>query len=403
MALFGKQSSHPDSGTDPANRALQKSQAQLAGIVDSAMDAIITIDEEQQITLFNAAAERMFGYISSMVVGRPIDILIPERYRSSHREHIDKFSFTGETSRSMGGLMPLHALRANGEEFAIEASISKAEVGETVLFTVIMREITERVASAKALADSQAQLAGIVGSAMDAIITVDENQRVTLFNAAAERIFGYRAGVILGQPLDLLLPEGYRELHKEHIQRFGRTGVTTRSMRGLGTLYARRANGEEFPIEASISQIDAIGKKLYTVILRDVTEKIESEQNLKSTIHFLSTLLDSLPEAVIAFDSQGTVQFFNEPFEKLWGYRPQPTDSSSEFWKELAPMIENPEVLQVAGEDSGSIDSRAVLKLKDGRRIEHLRKAYSYSDENVARLSIFTDVSVAALPVDQSR
>lgn len=130
------------------------------------------------------------------------------------------------------------------------------------------------------LRSSQARLAGIVASTMDAIITVDEQQRILLFNAAAERIFGHNAEEIMGQPLDRLIPERARAAHRIHVRNFGQTGVTTRSMHSPRMLNGLRSDGEEFPIEATISQVEAAGQKLYTVVLRDITERKRAEEEL---------------------------------------------------------------------------------------------------------------------------
>jgi two-component system, cell cycle sensor histidine kinase and response regulator CckA len=120
---------------------------------------------------------------------------------------------------------------------------------------------------------SEAKLAGILASAMDAIITVDEDQRVMLFNAAAERMFRCPAAEALGERLDRFIPERFRAAHREHIRVFGETNVTQRTMGKSRQLFGLRSDGEEFPIEASISQIEADGHKLFTAIIRDVSEK----------------------------------------------------------------------------------------------------------------------------------
>jgi PAS domain S-box-containing protein len=125
------------------------------------------------------------------------------------------------------------------------------------------------------------RLSGIVDSAMDAIITIDESQRIQVFNHAAEQIFRSPAAEALGQPLDRFIPDRFRQAHSRYVQEFGQTGVTNRSMYRPGTLWGRRGDGEEFPIEATISQVELAGQKLFTVILRDVTQRKQAEEALR--------------------------------------------------------------------------------------------------------------------------
>jgi PAS domain S-box-containing protein len=138
-------------------------------------------------------------------------------------------------------------------------------------------DITERRENEISLRESQERLAGIVSSAMDAIITVDDDQRIVLFNEAAERMFGCSAAEAIGQRLDRFIPERFRNAHAEHLRRFGETGGTGAAMGRLTSITALRADGMEFPIEASISKIEVGGRKLYTVVHRDITERKQAE------------------------------------------------------------------------------------------------------------------------------
>src|SRR5262249_3216382 len=112
---------------------LRVDAARLDAVVRSAMDAIITVDRDQRIGLFNAAAERLFGCAAAQAVGQPLERFIPERFRAVHRAHVERFGVTGETSRRMGLQTALRALRADGTEFPIEASISQVTVGDQKL------------------------------------------------------------------------------------------------------------------------------------------------------------------------------------------------------------------------------------------------------------------------------
>jgi PAS domain S-box-containing protein len=127
---------------------------------------------------------------------------------------------------------------------------------------------------------SEARLDAIVDSAMDAILTVDAAQRIVLFNRAAEQMFGVRRDDVLGSPLDRFIPQRFRGAHRAHVEKFGHTGVTSRRMGDTTTLWALRADGSEFPIEASISQAGEPGSRFFTVILRDITLRKQSEETM---------------------------------------------------------------------------------------------------------------------------
>jgi PAS domain S-box-containing protein len=129
-------------------------------------------------------------------------------------------------------------------------------------------------------ANAAARLSGLLDSAMDGIISVDDQLNIVLYNRAAERAFGWSPREVLGKPLDLLLPERYRGAHGQQMRRFGATGTTSRRMGDNTVLYALRKDGTEFPIEASISQLQQPEGKLYTVILRDVTERVRAREEL---------------------------------------------------------------------------------------------------------------------------
>jgi PAS domain S-box-containing protein len=161
--------------------------------------------------------------------------------------------------------------------------------GEAVYTLERARQTAER--AAQQARQSEERLQAIIELAMDAIVSVDEQQRIVLFNRAAEQMFRCPAADAIGGPLDRFIPPRVREAHRRHVEEFGRHGVTARTMGALGELTGLRADGEEFPIEASISQTEADGRKLFTVILRDITERRRAEDALRRALADKDALL----------------------------------------------------------------------------------------------------------------
>jgi PAS domain S-box-containing protein len=190
-----------------------------------------------------------------------------------------------------------------------EAATGSADEAQDILSVRDERRTEEE------LRDSQARLAGIVDSAMDAIITADSEQRILLFNRAAGKMFRCTASEALGQSLDRFIPERFRSSHSSHIRSFDQAGATTRVMAGVRAVYGLRADGEEFPLEASISQAEVGGQKLYTVILRDITEREHAEESLKE----LARILDLAP--VLILDLNSRIIFWNTGAEQMYGWK----------------------------------------------------------------------------------
>ena len=174
-----------------------------------------------------------------------------------------------------------------------------------------------------AMREAAARLNGIIQSAMDGIITVDEHQDIVIFNPAAEAMFGCTAADVLGTPLEQFIPSRFRERHHADVGHFGETGVTTRRMAGRSDVTGLRANGEEFPLEASISQTVVGGKKLYTVILRDISDRKQVENTLRDVADRYQRLVELVPNAIwvereerIAFVNRACVQILGAESDK---------------------------------------------------------------------------------------
>jgi PAS domain S-box-containing protein len=255
---------------------LRASEERFRLLVDGVRDyALFMLDPDGRIASWNAGAERIKGWSADEVIGRHVSLF----YTREDREN-------ALPQREMELAVNQGRCHEEGWRVCKDGSVIRAEVIITALrdvdgrlrgFAKITRDVTAQKLAERRQEESHARLDSIIESAMDAIITINTEQRIVLFNTAAARIFGCSAAEAIGGPLDRFIPGAVREAHRKHIRDFQESGVTKRVMGRLGTLSALRANGEEFPIEASISQTEVAGQKLFTVILRDITERKQVE------------------------------------------------------------------------------------------------------------------------------
>lgn len=191
------------------------------------------------------------------------------------------------------------------------------ETGTITHWRTAIQDISDRKLAEAKLEAERVQREAIIGSAMDAIITVDEENRVVLFNRAAESMFRCPAAEAIGQPFDRFIPERFRQAHHGHTRAFVRMQAPTPSMGRPDTLFGLRANGEEFPFEASISHVLVNGKQLFTVILRDIAERRGTEEMLQASEAFTRSVLNSLSAHVCVLNRDGVILKTNDAWKGL--------------------------------------------------------------------------------------
>jgi len=293
-------------------------QTRLTALLDAAVDAMILIDERGRVTRFNAAAQRLFGYVEDEVLGRNVSMLMPDPYRTEHDGYLERYQRTGER-RIIGIGREVVARRKDGSTFPIDLSVGEFRTEEDHGYVGILRDITQRRQAEEQIRESSARLSGIIDSAMDAIISIDADQRIVLFNAAAEKMFGCPAAQAIGEPIDRFIPQRFRGAHRSHIDRFGETGVSRRAMGGARPIMGLRTDGSEFPIDASISQAETQGGKVFTVILRDITQRKQQEEQLRRSEENLRLVFENAPTAILITEPRGRITAANPAARALLG------------------------------------------------------------------------------------
>jgi PAS domain S-box-containing protein len=256
---------------------LKDSEERFRLLVDGIHDhAIFTLDPEGHVVNWNAAAEHVTGWREQEILGSRFAMFFPEDalVRGDPGRHLLTAAKDGKFSEQAP------RIRKDGSRFwaDVEMTTLYDAKGKVRGFAKVLRDVSDRVRANRDADESASRLASIIESAMDAFITTDAEQRIVVFNKAAEKMFGYATADIVGQKLDILIPERLRRDHTKYVANFAAPGVKSRAMAGSGALSGRRSDGEEFPIEASISQASIDGKKFYSVILRDITARKQAEE-----------------------------------------------------------------------------------------------------------------------------
>jgi PAS domain S-box-containing protein len=274
--------------------ALQDAELRLRAIFDHTAQFMGVLTPDGMVMEINRAALEFGGLTADEVVGRPFweagwwadDAREQARLRSA----IERAA-AGEFVRYEAELPGVDGV-LRVVDFSLKPVLNPA--GDVAFLIPEGRDVSDAKWAERALRVSEAKFAGIITSASDAIISADENFEITLFNRGAEAIFGHTAAEALGQPLDLLLPPRFRAVHGQHMRNFAASPVAARRMGERQEIMGCRSDGTEFPAEASISKLDLFGSTVFTVVLRDITERKRVERSQRFLAQAGAILASSL-------------------------------------------------------------------------------------------------------------
>ena len=257
-------------------------------IFENTPDALLVANHEGRVLRVNAQAARLFGYPREAFIGMSIEALVPERYGARHVQH-RKAYLEAPRPRPMGAELELFARRSDGTEFPVDVMLSPMETAEGTLVLCVARDITAR-------RRAEEKFRGLLESAPDAMVIVNDKGKIVLVNTQAETVFGYSREEMLNQPVEMLIPERFRAKHPSFRTRY----FAEPSVRGMGAgieLFGLRKDGTEFPVEVSLSPLETEEGVLVSSAIRDITERKSAERVLHS-LHEKEVLLKEVHHRV---------------------------------------------------------------------------------------------------------
>ena len=250
----------------------------LQSIFESAVDGIIVIDGKGLIQAFNPAAERLFGYRADEVLGQNVKLLMPSPDREQHDRYLANYIET-RVPKIIGTGREVRGRRKDGSTFPLHLSVGEMELDGKPAFTGILHNLSRRVAIEEALRKSEERVRSIVESAVDAIIVIDDRGLIQAFNPSAERLFGYTISEVIGRNVSMLMPSPDRERHDGYLHHYQTTGE--QKIIGIGReVTALKKDGTRFPVHLSVGEMLSEGKRSFTGILHDLSDRVALEQRL---------------------------------------------------------------------------------------------------------------------------
>ncbi|BDX08380.1 PAS domain S-box protein [Planctobacterium marinum] len=273
--------------------------------LEQALDAVVTIDENNIVQFFNAAAEQLWGYKRDEVLGKNVKMLVPKIHQANHDNYVNANRTTGQ-DKIVGTAREVQVERKDGSTLWAQLSLSKINLSGRIRYTAFVKDITEEKEQRTIIDQTLEQ-------ALDAVITIDEHNIVQFFNAAAEKLWGYKREQVLGQNVKMLVPKLIQADHDEYVNANRRTGVD-KIVGQARDVKIERSDGSEIWGNLSLSKIDLGDRILYTAFVKDITVERELREIVDQS-------LEQALDAVVRIDENNNVQFYNKAAEEFWGYK----------------------------------------------------------------------------------
>lgn len=258
-----------------------KSEALNKGLVNTSLDAIISISPEGIILSCNQATETMFQYLSKELVGEKINMLMPSPYTEEHDTYLSNYLTTG-VKKVIGKGRELVGLRKDGDQFPIFLSVGEVQLGSGVVFTGFIRDISEQKKFEREMIKSETLNRGMVNTCLDAILSISSQGVIIACNTAAEALFQYRADEMIGEKINTLMPSPFTEEHDGYLHNYLTTGVKKVIGKGREVVGLKK-DGSTFPMYLTVGEVKQGDEVVFTGFVRDITQEKQYQQDLKKT------------------------------------------------------------------------------------------------------------------------
>ncbi len=307
------------SGPSPSIPESPEPHTLFEKLFEASPDAIVVTDAEGRITSINSQVERLFGYERQQLVGQSVETLVPERFRQAHPGH--RYTYKSHASvRPMGAGLELFGRRRDGSEFPVDIMLSPMETAEGRVVISVIRDISDRKKAQEAIRRSEAQFRALFEFSPDAIIASDSDGRITEVNPRVETTFGYQRGELVGQSIDILVPERFRQTHPARRKEYG-AAARVRPM-GVGLeLYGKRKDGSEFPVDIMLSPMETAEGRVVISVIRDISDRKKAQEAIRRSEAQFRALFEFSPDAIIASDREGRITEVNARVESMFGYQ----------------------------------------------------------------------------------
>jgi PAS domain S-box-containing protein len=303
---------------DRFDLARLESEARTRAILDAAVDAILTIDERGTVESMNPAAEKLFGYARTEVIGQNVKMLMPAPYKQEHDGYLTNYLTTG-VKKIIGLGREVTGKRKDGSTFPMHLAVSELKLGDRRMFTGIARDITNLRAAMSRLEESEGRTRAILDAAVDAILTIDEAGTVETMNPSAERLFGFTREEVIGQNVRMLMPAPYKQEHDGYLNNYLTTGI--KKIIGIGReVTGKRKDGSTFPMHLAVSELKLGDRRVFTGIARDISDVRNAIRSLEESEGRTRAILDAAVDAILTISEVGDVESMNPSAERLFGY-----------------------------------------------------------------------------------